>query len=558
MLRKLTTELDGAQTRKLFQLLRTEREIFRGWSREELFTLADAVVTLQVFKNDKLVSVGEDVQWLGILLEGTALVGSQRPEGLLRPGDFLGFMNILQLEGNERHKVNIVMETDGYLAVFTRQDYSDFLHKQPRLGFKLTESFAYRALDLISQRYQGQNLSIPARPATAELPAKRILECLQRTQELYGRMVAPMDRLDLKVFLSLCKLLELQPDQPLVERNSIEPVIFILVEGELLRFTALKTEILGVGTILGLSHFLNSHQALAWSDEIRSFKFAAVVMIHREKLEDVVAQLPGAATAIYKQIVKEMAFQLSAAAAVKEDRYVEIDKGSFSLRTRTASNPALPVSAPVPTYEPLFAFAQLSLSGPNVQSQVPAKSGGESQFLAEKLNSQRLKQEEEKRQSRMGKGSAPLAKKKAAAVAAKKALAEMQTVKIDFKEDYEDSLRANAQLQEEVHRLKKTLEDIMQQKLQLEVTLQTQERKLIETAAKKSQVTREVAKLQDSSLPTAFQRQATRSFADVLKEQKRTHRLFALQRKFVDKWRNYVKKRLFERERSKRMQFWPS
>ena len=43
MLRKLTNELEAAQSRKLFQVLRTETQIFRGWSREELFALADAI-----------------------------------------------------------------------------------------------------------------------------------------------------------------------------------------------------------------------------------------------------------------------------------------------------------------------------------------------------------------------------------------------------------------------------------------------------------------------------------------------------------------------------------
>lgn len=558
MLRKLTSELDPAPTRKLFQVLRTETQIFRGWSRDELFALADAMVPLQIFKNDKLVNKGEDVEWVGILLEGTALVGDLRPEGLLRPGAFIGYMNLLQLDGNERHKVNIVAETDGYLSVFTRSDFTDFQHKQPRISFKLTEAFAYRALDILSFQYQGQRLALPFRIPVLELPAKRVLECIQRTQELYGRLVAPMDKTDLKVFLSLCRLLELQPDQPLVERNGIEQAVFIVVEGELLRFTETKTEILGVGTVLGLSQFLNSQQAQPWTDEIRSFKLTGVVMVHRERLEDVMTQLPQTATAIYKQFVKEMCFQLSPVTVAKEEKYVEIDKESFSMRRQLASNHSLPSIAPVPTYEPLYAFQQLSVTGPNPDSKVPPRQGGESQFLAEKLNSQRLKLEEEKRQSRMGKSGVPLAKKKAATVAAKKALVQMQTVHIEFKDEYEDALRANAQLLEEVHRLKKSLEDVTQQKLQLEVTLQTQERRLIETAAKKSQVTREVSRLQEGGLQGSYQKQQTRSFADVLKEQKRSHRLFALQRKFVDKWREYVRKRLGERERVKRMQFWPS
>jgi len=557
MLRKLTNELEAAQSRKLFQVLRTETQIFRGWSREELFALADAMVTLQIFKNDKLVNKGEDVDWMGILLEGTALVGDLRPEGLLRPGAFIGYMNLLQLDGNERHKVNIVVETDGYLSLFTRSDFSDFQHKQPRLAFKLTEAFAYRTLDVLSFQYQGQRLALPPRLPAIDLPAKRMMECLQKTQELYGRLVAPMDRTDLKVFLSLCRLQELQPDQPLVERNGIEQAVFMVVEGELLRSTPTSTEILGVGTVLGLSQFLSSQQAQPWTEEIRSFKFAAVVAVHRERLEDVLTQLPLAATAIYKQFLKERCYQLAPTTTPKEEKYVEIDQESFSLRRQQASNPALLGTAPMPSYEPLYAFQQLSIAGPNAESKVPPRQGGESQFLAEKLNSQRLKQEEEKRQNRMGKSAMPLAKKKAAALASKKALADMQTVKIEFKDEFEDALRANSQLSEEVHRLKKALEDVTQQKLQLEVTLQTQERKLIETAAKKSQVTREVSKLQEVGLQGAYQKQQTRSFADVLKEQKRSHRLFALQRKCVDRWREYVRKRLGERHRVERMQFWP-
>jgi len=307
-----TNELDPVYKRRLFQLLRSDTILFKGWAKDEINALADLAVVLKMFPNDRLVRRGEKVEWLGIILSGEALVTVEFLSlGRLSVGDMIGYMGSLKLEGNETHKFDVVTTVEGYLAVIFADDIGNLSRKVPRMATKFYEALVYKTLNVISFQYFGNTFYSPTRFTTEEFTLKRISDMLSRVPEYNLKVLSALDRMEQKVFLSACKFVRFTPNMLIYSPNALESSVIFLTNGDLAEFRPNETYLYRTGDILGLSNFINSGALTAWRYEVRAVGFGGLVLFNREYFNDIAIASPTYAIKIYTLIAKLLCEQIS-------------------------------------------------------------------------------------------------------------------------------------------------------------------------------------------------------------------------------------------------------
>jgi hypothetical protein len=305
-------ELDPAYKRRLFQLLRTDTSIFKGWAKDEVNALADIAVMLKMFPNDRLVRRGERVEWLGIVMSGNALVTVDFMKlGRLTVGDMIGYMGTLKLDGNETHKFDVIATTDGYLAVIFAEDIGNLSRKAPRMATKFFESVVFKTLNVINFQYYSTPFYSPSRFVSEDFTLKRINDMLSRVPEFNIKVISQLDRMEQKVFLSACKFVKFSPNMLIWSPNALESSVIFLTSGDLVEMRPLESYIYKTGDILGLANFINAGAASAWKYEVRAVGFGGFVLFNKDFFNDIAIASPSYAVKIYSLIAKLLCEQIS-------------------------------------------------------------------------------------------------------------------------------------------------------------------------------------------------------------------------------------------------------
>ncbi len=106
--------------KKAFEVLWSGFPLFRNFTLTQLGEISEQFKILPFAAGTELVQKGEPVEWLGIILSGTAAAKSK--DGtfeILTAGDMIGAMGTCGLHGNEEHKFGITGTANGFVAVIT-------------------------------------------------------------------------------------------------------------------------------------------------------------------------------------------------------------------------------------------------------------------------------------------------------------------------------------------------------------------------------------------------------------------------------------------------------
>lgn len=257
-LKKPINELDQIQTRKLYQLIKQETQIFKGWNKDELNSLADMGTVLKFFTGNQIARRGEIVEWFGLVLTGNAIISSDFLKlGEVSVGDLIGYMGTLDLKDNSRHRFDIIANQDGYISVFYMDDIKTMPRKQAKIVFKFYEMLAFRVLDVVYYQYTREKFMHPPRLAISEYSTKRLLELINLNPRFTNSILNKLERLDLKVFLTLCKIVNFEPDQLIVKKNYSENAFFVVLSGELAEIQDIQGVFIRESAMFGLENFLS-------------------------------------------------------------------------------------------------------------------------------------------------------------------------------------------------------------------------------------------------------------------------------------------------------------
>jgi CRP-like cAMP-binding protein len=302
---KLTNELDTLQTRKVFQLFMTDTTIFRGWSKEDINTLADHATVLKIFPNDRLVRKGEIVSWWGIMLNGSAFITSEFLKlGRLSSGDMIGYMGFLDLKGNQFHKFDITVDLPGYIALIFKEDLRVMQKKSPKLVYKLYQLLGLKSLDIIYYHIHSKPFNKQLKFKIFDITMKRKADMVSKLPKLSLEIISQLDKTEVKIFYTISKVINLDPKELLIEANGIEPAIFIVLRGNLVEFKEDESRFIKDGEVIGYTQFLSITSGCVWPHNVGSLDMSTVLMIHKDDFQDVINSAPMAAASIYKLFVQ--------------------------------------------------------------------------------------------------------------------------------------------------------------------------------------------------------------------------------------------------------------
>ncbi|CAG9315660.1 unnamed protein product [Blepharisma stoltei] len=576
-----TNELDQIQTRKLFQLIKQETQVFRGWSKEELNTLSDLGTTLKFFANNQIVRRGEIVEWFGIVLSGGGVVSSDFLKlGVVGVGDLIGYMGVLELKDNARHRFDIIANDDGYISVFYLEDIKAMHRKQTKIVFKFYEMLAYRVLDVMYYQYTSEQFLHPPRIQTTEYSSKKLLELINLHREFSRKVTNFLERLDLKVFLSLCKIVNFEPNQLILKKGYSENALFVVIKGDLAEMQDYMSMFIKEESIFGMEHFLSPGKL--WDNDIVGHTHGFMLMVHRDILNEIASRAPAIAVKIYKLLFnlhcslfirdKEPKLFLPRDYLSSEELFVELDVGKAVAIRQRDPNRQLSYhpdrsfedvffsNQTTPTNPPLFVFYRYNEQIKQLQKPIQKPEVLGSIFLNEKLQKQRLEDEATRKRGKRGATRRSPGKKKMTEEM-KKELAKTEGGYIDYVEELEGAVEELKLTKIEHENFKKRIEFLEKENASLKEKLNEEQlkREHYEVKLQKHAVVKDIARWDEikPSMNSAQQKILNRNFQDIANEQMRAHRKHAITWKYAMKWIEFVKKRKKEREIMERKKFWP-
>ena len=238
----------------MFDVLRDETTLFEGLSHEEVAQLQHVFKVLTFRRNDFITKKGDEVDYFGIILHGTAFasVDHQRFR-TLQIGDMIGFMAVSELTAVMKHKYDVIAESDGIIALIPFGEIKSESRKNPIACYRALELASKRALEVFHYNVFGHELNPTVKLAATNSQAKRVREFFVKNAVIKA-FLKGFDRKDEKTLLGALRTSELDPADRLVRKGTTDRSLIFVVSGQFIAFgeAGMDNLVYKEGAVLGV------------------------------------------------------------------------------------------------------------------------------------------------------------------------------------------------------------------------------------------------------------------------------------------------------------------
>jgi len=142
---RLASDVDGAQIKRIFDVMRADCPAFKGYSHKDIDDMLLVLKVMQFQNGDCLVQKGEPVDMFAIVIQGRLRVGKKgqyEDEGGRQPrkpitlgfGDMLGHQNLAEVDGefmSKKWDYDIYAESTGLVALLPFGEYKMETRRNP-------------------------------------------------------------------------------------------------------------------------------------------------------------------------------------------------------------------------------------------------------------------------------------------------------------------------------------------------------------------------------------------------------------------------------------------
>lgn len=173
MASKLTHDVDNAQIKRIFDILRTDTVLFDGCTTDEVDEVMNVLRVVSFNQGDCICSVGEPVDFFAFVAYGKLRVGKSKVLSAeqirkgqkihyVEIGEMIGHQNLAEQDGPfmaSKWTFDLYGEQGGILAVLPFGELKTEMRKNPKPVCKLIELAANRAYETTYFNIEGAELN---------------------------------------------------------------------------------------------------------------------------------------------------------------------------------------------------------------------------------------------------------------------------------------------------------------------------------------------------------------------------------------------------------------
>jgi CRP-like cAMP-binding protein len=176
---KLVPDIDSTQQKRIFDVLREESpsDIFAGMSAVDCEQVQSLFKVLTFKKNEDIVIAGEPIDFLGIIVSGSAFVMlDHKNYKTIKIGDMIGHMYAADMTTRDTHLATITASMDGLIAVLPFSDIKLEVRKSPEALFKSMMIASKYAMETFSYNLNGCEHNPAIKHSATAIMTKKLRE----------------------------------------------------------------------------------------------------------------------------------------------------------------------------------------------------------------------------------------------------------------------------------------------------------------------------------------------------------------------------------------------
>jgi len=242
---RLTSDIDIAQTKRIFDIIRSDTQTFKGFSMADIEDMLKVLKVCEFKKGEHVCKKGEAIDMFAVVCFGTLRVGratslTDRQKRLghkinyFKLGEMLGHQNFAEQSGEcgqEKWRYDVFGDTNGILAVVAFGELKIEWRRNAEAMTKIARLAANYAHDTTCYNILGLSCN-PAIPFVPQQQfAKQVREFFMKDPVIRA-FLKGMDKKDERFFMNEVKVQQFRPGDRVIREGTRDRALFFVISGK--------------------------------------------------------------------------------------------------------------------------------------------------------------------------------------------------------------------------------------------------------------------------------------------------------------------------------------